>query len=169
MKKQTSKQLSSVAWENLTFRQREVRLRALEALNLMRKKGRPLTSSTKEIGISPDTFRRHVGNSVTKKKGRWQAKRHDRISRLMTIFSNGRRYNIETRNSKTASIIGRYNSAVGQYTQTGDPSNLQKMKGMVVRGESGKEFVLETRPRKVIAILERLQEPDVPSVYAIAS
>ena len=85
----------------------------------------------------------------------------------MTIFSKGKRYNIEAESSSTASIIGRYNSAVGHYTQTGNPSNLNKLKGVTVKDASGKEYVLETRPRKVIAILERLEEPDVPTIYAI--
>ncbi|MGI0012890.1 MAG: helix-turn-helix transcriptional regulator, partial [Nitrososphaera sp.] len=108
--------MSSIAWDNLTFRQKETRLRALEALSLMRK-GKSMTAATKDTGIIPVTFKRHVGKPLDRKKGRWRAKNHDRISRVMTIFSNGKRYNIETKSSATASIIGRYNSAVGHFTQ----------------------------------------------------
>ncbi|MGI0016586.1 MAG: hypothetical protein ACREBU_24450 [Nitrososphaera sp.] len=161
-----SKKIARVDWDRLTFRQKETRLSAMEALGLMRK-GKSLTAATKEIGIGPATFRRHVGKPLHKKSGRWKAKSHDRISRVMTIFSDGRRYNIETKSSATASIIGRYNSAVGHFTQTGDSANLTRMKGMVVKDSSGKKYLLETRPKKVIAILERLEEPDVPTIYAI--
>ena len=164
------RKIARVDWYNLTFRQKETRLRSLEALSLMRKHNKSLTTATKETGICPVTFKRHVGSAVNKatKHGNWKAKRADRISRVITIFSNGRRHNLETRNSKTASIIGRFNSAVGHYSQTGDPSNLHKMKGMVVRDASGRKYLLEARPRKIIAILERLEEPDVPTIYAIS-
>ncbi|OLD41854.1 MAG: hypothetical protein AUI60_00340 [Thaumarchaeota archaeon 13_1_40CM_2_39_4] len=164
-----SKKIARRNCNKLTFKQKETRLRALEALSLMRKNDKSLTTATKETGISHDTFKRHVGNAVSKatKHGKWKAGRIDRISRVMTIFSHGKRFNIETKDSKTASIIGRYNSAVAHYTQTGDPSNLDKLKGVVVKDASGKEYVLETRPRKVIAILERLEQPDVPTIYAI--
>src|SRR5213593_2420452 len=133
----------------------------------MRKEGKSMSAATRETGISDATFRRHVGKTISKRNGRFIAKRSDRISRVMTIFSNGRRYNIETRSSKTASIIGIYNSAVGHYTQTGDASNLLKMKGVIVNDASGRKYLLETRPNKVIAILERLEQPDLPTIYAI--
>ncbi|MGI0012626.1 MAG: helix-turn-helix transcriptional regulator [Nitrososphaera sp.] len=161
-----SKNLARAKWDTLTFRQKETRLRGLEALGLMRK-GKSLTVAANETGISPSTFKRHIGKPLEKRRGRWKAKSHDRISRVMTIFSNGRRYNIETRSSTAASIIGRYNSAVGHFTQTGHTTNLNKMKGTVVRDASGQKYILETRPKKVIAILERLEEPDIPTIYAI--
>ena len=164
-----TKKIARAKWDSLTFRQREARLRALEALGLMRNKGKSLTASTKETGISPTSFKRHVGTTVTKvrKSGKWKAKSEDSISRVMTIFSNGKRFNVETKDSKTASIIGKFNSAIGYFTTTGDASNLTKLKGTIVTDVSGREYVLETRPNKVISILERLEEPDVPTIYAI--
>lgn len=161
-----TKKIARAKWNSLTFRQREARLRALEALSLMRK-GRSLTAAAKETGISPPTFKRHIGKPLQKRQGRWRVKSHDRISRVMTIFSKGKRYNIESRDSRTASVIGRYNSAVGHYTQTGDAANLQKLKGVAVKDAQGRSYILETRPSKVIRILERLEEPDVPTIYAI--
>jgi len=161
------KVISRSSWKHLTFRQKEIRLRSLEALALMRKEGKSMSAATRETGISATTFRRHVGKTISKRNGRLVAKTTDRISRMMTIFSNGRRYNIETRSSKTASVIGRYNSAVGRYAQTGDASNLGELEGVTVRDAAGRKYLVETRPKKVISILERLERPDVPTIYAI--
>jgi hypothetical protein len=158
---------SRIKWDTLTFRQKETRLRALEALNLMRKKGKSLTSAAKDSGTTARTIRKHTGRVIFKRNRKWRASRHDKISRVMTIFSNGRKYNIETRDSDMASLIARYNSALGHFSQTGDPSGLNKLRGVRVRDVSGRAFVLETRPSKIISILERLEEPDVPSIYAI--
>jgi len=166
-RKLSKKKIARRSWKNLTFRQKESRVRALEALSLMRK-GKSMTIATREVGITRQSFKRHVGAAVDgTKTGNWNAKRYDRISREMTIFSNGRRYNIETRSSKTASIIGTYNGAVGHYAQTGDFSNLRKLEGVVVKDASGRKYLLETRPNKVISILERLEQPDVPTIYSI--
>ena len=159
--------ISRSSWKRLTFKQKDTRLRSLEALALMRKDGKSMSAATRETGISPATFRRHVGKTISKRNGRLIAKRSDRISRVMTIFSDGKRYNIETRSSRTASIIAKYNSAVGHYTRTGGVSNLRKLEGVVVKDASGRKYLLETSPNKVIAILERLETPDVPTIYAI--
>jgi hypothetical protein len=161
------KKIAGKGWNSLSFRQKESRLRALEALNLM-KKGKSMTLATMQVGITQKSFKRHVGSAINRTaSGKWNAKSHDRISRVMTIFSKGKRFNIETRSSRTASIIGRYNSAVGHYAQTGNASNLRNLEGVVVKDANAKTFLLETRPKKVIAILEGLESPDVPTVYAI--
>jgi hypothetical protein len=159
--------ISKVQWNRLTFRQKETRLRALEALGLMRKRGSSLYFAARQTGTTAKTIRKHIGKAVYKRKGKWKAKSHDRISRVMTIFSSGKRFNIETGDSETASIIGRYSSVVGHFSQTGDTTGLEKMKGLVVKDSSGKSYVLESRPSKVIGILQRLEEPDVPTIYAI--
>ena len=163
------KRIVNRSWQSLTFRQKDTRLRALEALNLMRKKGGGLSSSAKHTGTTTKTIRKHVGKAIFKRNGKWRARQHDSISRVMTIFSNGKRFNIESTDSDTASLIGRYNSAVGHFSQTGDTTSLERMKSLVVKDTSGKTFVLETRPSKVIGILQRLEEPDVPTIYAISA
>ena len=159
------RQLSKRDWDALTHKQKERRLRALRALRSMRE-GESLTRVTKEMNISPETFRRHVGKVITKKKGRWKARKTDRISRKMTIFTKGRMMDIKIEDSRTASVIGRYGSAVAFFRQFGNTSNLKEFEGMTAKDVFGNTYTLETRPKKIVQILDAIEEPDVPVVYA---
>ncbi len=160
------KQINRRDWDSITHKQRETRLRALTALRLMRV-GKSLTGATKESNIAPRTFRRHAGNTITKKKGKWKAKTSDRISRRMTIFTRGKMVDIKVEDSKTASVIGKYHSAVGIFRQFGNPSKLKDFERITVKDVLGNQFPLETRPTKIVQILDAIERHDVPEIYAM--
>lgn len=160
-----SKPLRKKDWDQLTQKEKETRLKALNVLRMMRE-GRSLTKTSKETNISAATVKRHVGNTIVKKSGKWKPRKSDKISRRMTIFTRGKMLNIKIADTKTASVIGRYHSAVGVFRQFADKSKIKEFDSVFVKDVFGDEFPLETRTKKIVQILERMEEPEVPIVYA---
>jgi len=130
----------------------------------MRRHGYSLTRASKEIGISPSTVKRYT-NGVKKKGHRWHPKRYDRIPRTLNINENGSEVWIEVNDSRHASIIGRYQSAVREFLETGNASVLRPFKGKRVRDAQGNWHVLETDPDAIYEISERRPDEEYYSIY----
>ncbi|MGP6220502.1 helix-turn-helix transcriptional regulator [Caldiplasma sukawensis] len=125
--------------------------------------GQSLTNASKELLISPETVIKHTG-AFKKVNGKWIAKSQDRISRLMSIYENGKQLWIELRDSRTASKIGKYNSAVNQFLRTGDIDVLKPFK-KPFKDARGKEHRFETNPDKLYEIAKQQEEPEFWEIY----
>lgn len=104
-----------------------------------------LTQAAIETGIDPHTVTRLGKSALRKRKnGTYIARRSDKLLRILTVpTADGLRETI-TRDSRQASQLGRYWSAVAKYLQTGDASKLEKFsrKRKTVRDASGKKIRL---------------------------
>jgi len=92
------------SWSELTRRERILREKSLDVLRKVRN-GRSLSKTSRELHIKPETVLKHT-NAFIKSKRKWIAKSQDRISRVMSIYENGKKEWIEIRDSRTASKIG---------------------------------------------------------------
>jgi hypothetical protein len=152
------------SWSSITKRELNQRMRSLEVLSKVRN-GEPLSRASKELHTKPETVIKHT-NSFVKVKGKWIAKSQDRISRDMSIYENGKQYWIEVRDSRTASRIGRYNSAVNEFLTTGNKDILKQFK-KPFKDAMGKLHYFETDPDKLYEIAERQEEPEFYEIYKI--
>jgi hypothetical protein len=76
----------------------------------------------------------------------------------MPIFSEGRQLAITVR-SRTAALIGRYMSAVGQFLRTNKLKVLAEYKGMTVKDINGKSYPLETDANALYRLASAGDEP----------
>lgn len=131
------------------------------------RRGMSLTASAREFGVSPERLRRYLNNAgvIRKQKGRWIAATDIR-SRQMLIFSEGKARTIIVADFETASLIGRYLSAVGKFLSSNDPSFLTPFKGESVTGLQGRTYPFETRPN-VLYRLSAAETETFEQVYRI--
>jgi len=152
-------------YPELTPRRRSLRRLAIEVLRRMRK-GASLGGASRAVGISSTTVRRHAGPTLVKRNGIWKHRGRDRISRLMRIYEHGREQIIEVPDSSTASIIGKYHSAVGRFLDTGDQRFLREAQTFrFVRDVYGRTHELELRPDVLYRIAQRRAEPEFFQIY----
>jgi hypothetical protein len=152
------------SWTSITDKQAKHRKKALEVLREVRN-GRSLSKASKELHIKPETVIKHT-NAFKKVKGRWIAKSQDRISRIMSIYVNGQEEWIEVRDSRIASKIGKYNSAVKEFLISGNEAVLEPFKKPFKDG-NGKLHYFETDPNKLYEIAVSREEPEFYEIYKI--
>lgn len=128
-------------------------------------RGLRVLSETKDIGtaarsirVSVERFRRAAQrrNAIRKQQRNWTVVR--RLRRKMPIFSSGRQMAITVR-SKSASLIGEYMSAVGQFLKTNDPKHLAEFRGRSVADIRGKSYPFETDPNTLYRLSSAGAEP----------
>lgn len=128
-------------------------------------RGLRVLSETKDIGtaarsirVSVERFKRAAKsrNAIRKQQHNWTVVR--RLRRKMPIFSGGRQIAITVR-SKSASLIGKYLSAVGQFLKTNDPKYLAEFRGHSVADIRGKSYPFETDPNTVYRLSSAGAEP----------
>ena len=155
-------------WSKLTPRQKMLREKSLSVVNELRNsKTKTLPQVANNNYISADTVIRHT-NGFKKVNGRLVVKKWDRIPRVMRINTEGKEKSIEIKDSRTASVVGRYHNAVKQFLNTGDKTKLQKFRNKKVKDSKGKLHKLETDPQKIIQINERIEEPEFYEVYNVS-
>ena len=76
----------------------------------------------------------------------------------MPIFSGGKQLAITVR-TRSASLIGRYMSAVRQFLRTNDPKYLADFKGRRVKDVKGKVYEFETAPNVLYRLSSAGGEP----------
>jgi hypothetical protein len=157
------KPLFKRSWKVLSPKEQLARERALEVLSDART-GRSLSRLSREHNISAKAVLKAT-HGFKKVNGRWKANKTDRISRIMAINEDGKEIYIEVTNSRYASIIGKYQSAVKEYLNTGNPEVLADFEGMKVKDSSGKWHTLETDPDAIKEINVRREEPEFYDIY----
>ena len=152
------------SWNSLNKREVASRGKSLEALSKV-KEGKSLTRASKDLHTSLKTALSYT-NAFQKVKGRWIPKEYDRISRIMSIYENGKQKWIEVRDSRTASKIGKYNNTVKQFLSTGDRAVLKEF-NKPIRDVKGNLHYFEINPSRLIEIAEAQEEPEFFEIYRI--
>ena len=110
----------------------------------MRARGSTLRQLAREFGVTEKTVLRLAGSAFTKKQGRYRVKPTDRLLRVLVIPSRKGLREIGTRDSREASLIGEYWSAVEKYLTRGDASALRRLRRKSVIDATGKRVRLLT-------------------------
>ena len=166
LSKGTPKPVSARSWNTLSPREQLARERALEVMSHARRSGQSLSRLSREHKISAKAVLKAT-NSFKKVKGRWKAKKTDKISRIMAINEKGKELFIEVTDSRYATLIGKYHSAVKEYLNTGNIDVLAEFEGKMVKDSSGKWHTLETDPSAIREINARREEPEFYDIYQV--
>ncbi|MDE1825340.1 MAG: hypothetical protein KGH61_01690 [Candidatus Micrarchaeota archaeon] len=142
------------------------RERALEVLSHARRSGQSLSKLSRERGVSVKKVLRAT-QGFEKVNGRWKPKKTDQISRIMAINENGKETVVEITDSRYATLIGKYHSAVKEYLNTGNTDVLAEFEGKRVKDSSGKWHILETNPSAIREINARREEPEFYDIYQV--
>jgi hypothetical protein len=152
------------SWLSLTKRELDTRVKSLEVLRKVRN-GQSLTRASKELRTTPETVIKYT-NAFKKVKGKWIAKSQDRISRIMSVYENGKQEWVEIKDSRIASKIGKYNSSVKEFLRTGNEDVLKQFK-KPFKDANGKLHYFETNPDRLYEIAESQEEPEFYEIYKI--
>ncbi len=166
LSKGISKPAYARSWNTLSPREQLARERALEVLSHARRSGQSLSRLSREHRISAKSVLKAT-NSFKKARGRWKAEKIDHISRIMAINEDGKELFIEVTNSRYATLIGKYHSAVKEYLNTGNTAVLAEFDGKRVKDSSGKWHTLETNPSAIREINARREEPEFYDIYQV--
>jgi len=152
-------------WRKLSPRQKMLREKSLVVISELRNsKTKTLPQAANDNGITVKNVIKHT-NGFKKLNGKLVVKRWDRIHRVMRINTNGKEKSAEIRDSRTASVVGRYHNAVKQFLNTGDKSKLSKFRNKKIKDSKGKLYKLETNPEEITKINQRIEEPEFYEVY----
>jgi len=153
------------AWSKLSPRQKLLREKSLTVLSELRNtKSKTISQAANDNNITVRNVMKHT-NGFKKVNGKPVVKRWDRIKRVIRINTDGKEKSVEIRDSRTASVVGRYHNAIKQFLNTGDKTKLSKFRNKKVKDSKGKLHRLETRPNKIIRINQRIEEPEFYEVY----
>ncbi len=150
------------SWNSISRKYLNQREKSLDVLRKVRH-GESLSKASKELHTSPEIVVRNT-NAFRKVKGKWVAKSQDRISRVMSIYENGKQSWVEVRDSRTALRIGKYNSAVRKFLRTGNTDVLKQF-NKPFKDANGKLHHFETDPDKLFEIAESQEEPEFWEIY----
>lgn len=143
--------------------------RATHVITKMRSDKASLPEASREYGIDPRIVARLARPALKKgANGRYAAKAKDSLLRVLVIPTTDGLQEIALRDSRRASQLGEYWSAVQKYLETGDVSALRKIRRKTIADASGKRF----RLLKDVGDLDRLGSAGVlsfESLYAKAA
>jgi hypothetical protein len=136
-----------------TQRQSRLRLKALAALGLMRRRGWSLNKAARLEHVKPQTVLRHVGKALYRSgPGKpWKATKSDRMpEKMMVLTPNGPIFDL-VRSSIERTRLSRYNIALRKWRagEDGAEQELSAFKGQTVAGH-----VLVTNPDTLIELEE---------------
>ena len=119
--------------------------RVAHVIAKMRSEKVSLTQAARDVGISPRAVTRWGKTALRKNKaGRYQAKRTDRLLRvLQTPTATGPR-EIAVKSSVEASILGEHSAALSKYVATGNAADLSRFADVYVTDVSGARVRLLT-------------------------
>jgi hypothetical protein len=114
------------------------------------RQGATLAEACREFRRDPRTVQR-LGKPALRKRrnGRWAAKKTDRLLRVLQIITPEGRQQIGILDSREASTLGKYWSAVDRYRDTGDASALKEFHGKHVTDADGIRIPLLTDLREL--------------------
>ncbi|MFI5094972.1 MAG: hypothetical protein ACHQIK_16135 [Candidatus Acidiferrales bacterium] len=126
--------------------------------------GASLRQASRKFDLDPRKASQLARPALRKlRNGRWSAKAHDRLLRVLVIPTRKGLSEIGTRDSRQASQLGRYWTAVDRYRDTGDASALREFRGQSIIDASGKRIRLLTN----LAELDRLGSAGVLSFESL--
>jgi len=107
--------------------------------------GASLTQASRKFGLDPRTVRQLARPALRKlRNGRWAARTHDHLLRVLVIPSPEGLREIGVNDSRQATRLGKYWTAVDRYLSTGDASALREFRGKYIIEASGKRVPLLT-------------------------
>jgi hypothetical protein len=143
--------------------------RVTNAISKMRSDGTSLRQACQEFALNQDEVVRLANPALRKRKnGDYAVKPADDLLRVLVIPTADGLREIGLRDSRLASVVGKYWAAVQRYLETGDPSALRKIRRKTVTDADGKRISLI----KDLAELDRLGSAGVlsfESIYAKAA
>lgn len=149
-------------------RDREIWNNIGQAVTEMRA-GASRRQAAQKFNLDPRMVRQRAPSALRKlSNGRWVAKPNDRLLRVLVIASRKGLHEIGVRDSRQASLLGKYWTAVERYRDTGDASALREFRGKHIIDATGKRVRLLTDRRA----LDRLGSAGVLSfetLYAKAA
>jgi hypothetical protein len=152
-------------WRKLSPRQKLLREKSLAVMSELRNnKTKSLPQAANDNGITVKNVIKHT-NGFKKVNGKPVVKRWDRITRVMRINTGRKEKSVEIKDSRTASVVGRYHNAVKQFLNTGDKSKLKQFRNKKVKDHKGISHRFETNPGEIIRINQRIEEPEFYEVY----
>ena len=155
-----NKDMSGIAWENLSSEAKRDRNLAFEVLRSMRK-GEKFKNAVNTVGIKRETAIKQLGKYLTKSRGYWRVTRRDSIQAAMVFYDRDQGYiTIITRNSQDRTKIGKYLSAVSKALKTGNDSGLKKFRNMVIVDAHGNSHHFEMDLDSLYDIEEAQEEPE---------
>jgi hypothetical protein len=138
--------------------------RSAQVVSKMRSDGLSLHQAALEFHISTRTVIRLAGSALRKRRDRkYAARSRDQLLRVIVIPTSGGLREIAVRDSREASLVGKYWAAVQKYLQTGDASALKKIRRKQIKGADGKRIVLV----KDLSELDRLGSAGVMSFESL--
>ena len=141
-----------------------IRNKALRVRTLL-KKNQDLDSALEAEDITKNNLLKYLGDAIKIKDDSIKVKKSDQIPRLMLIDEDGEEFSIVVRNSKDASIIGKYYNAKRHFLDTGDTSELKKFTKIRIKDADGTVHRLETNPDKIYEIEDRKEDPEAFEIY----
>jgi hypothetical protein len=114
------------------------------------REGKSLTAASRGLQRNSRAVQRLAAKALRKlKNGRWAAKKTDRLLRVLQKITPKGRQQVGIRDSRQASILGKYWNAVERYRDTGDASGLWEFKGKHVIDADGSRVPLLTDLREL--------------------
>jgi hypothetical protein len=143
--------------------------RIVQAISKMESDRLSLPEASREFGLAPRKVVQ-LGRSALRKgaNGRYLAKNGNRLLRVLLLPAPEGLIETAVRDSKQASLIGKYWAAVHKHLETGDASALQKIRRKTITDADGKRI----RLIKDLVELDRLGSAGVlsfESLYAKAA
>lgn len=119
--------------------------RLQRALRLLRQR-KSLSAAARSVHVSPERLKRAAAekSAITKQRRRWIV--NPELPRRMPMYSRGREILITVGDQASASLIGRYMSAVARFLARGNRELLQTFVGQFVTDIGGKRHDFEINP-----------------------
>jgi hypothetical protein len=104
--------------------------------------------AARKFNLDPQRLPKAARSAMRKlRNGRWVAKPHDRLLRVLVIATRKGLSEIGLRDSRQASRLGKYWTAVERYRDTGDALALREFRGKYIIDTIGKRVRLLTDRR----------------------
>jgi hypothetical protein len=131
--------------------------------------GASRSKAARKFGIDPRELSELARPALRKlRNGRWAATKSDRLLRVLVIPTRKGLSEIGVRDSRQASLLGKFWTAVDRYRDTGDASALREFRGKYIMDSNGKRHRFLTD----LSALDRLGSAGVlsfESLYARAA
>jgi hypothetical protein len=104
--------------------------------------------AARKFGLNPQRLPQAARQALRKlRNGRWVARPHDRLLRVLVFPERKGLREVGVRDSRQASLLGKYWTAVERYRDTGDASALKEFRGKYIVDANGKRHRLLTDHR----------------------